>query len=450
MKGSKHMKGSKDMKRKHTEAWGGEPGKEAWGRGSEQEELAEPFNPAWKREWNEPNLSRRQTHKLINKHMKLINKYLRSGPSLRSFDKYSQNQNLEIYTKSATLKASSSVVSIEFKRYTSAGGMSGIDAMFQCSGFILENVYKGSIILTTADLLKASKNLKADDIKVEVHLSDGRSFDGQIEVYDLYYNIAAIKIHSDMPLPTASLAHLNDSITVDPSHSVKAESFQLRPHANSLDLIPGDLVIALGRFPIEPYSIMAAPGLFSIDRFEHCLLQCKELFTASCIITWCGIGGPLISRSGEVIGISLKIDISTTAFLPINIASIWWEHYKKHGQTQQLWFGMEVTNLYAARLDVLESIIQKFPDVLEGVIVEDVVRGSSAESAGIKQHDVIIQFSGKRIQSFLELFENMWNKVGEAVELVVVRASDDVPLHLSMVVEKEVKKSGYTLYDYDE
>ncbi|KAM3252925.1 hypothetical protein P3L10_006995 [Capsicum annuum] len=208
-------------------------------------------------------------------------------------------------------------------------------------------------------------------LRVKVHLSDGRSFDGQIEAYDLYYNIAAVQIQSDTPLPTASLAHLNDSITVDPSHSVKEESFQLRPHSNSLNLIPEDLVIVLGRFPIDPYSIMAAPGLFSINHFVHCLHPCKELFMTSCRITQCGIGGPLISCSGEVIGISLEINSTTTAFLPINIASIWWEHYEKHGQTQQLWFGMEVTNLYAAPLDVLESIIQKFPDVLEGVIVED-------------------------------------------------------------------------------
>ncbi|KAF3667290.1 hypothetical protein FXO38_08686 [Capsicum annuum] len=178
----------------------------SWGSLVEKKESAEPFNPAWRRKWEEPKLRR--------------------------------------------------------------------DAMFQYSGFIIENVDK-----------------------------DGRSFDGQIEAYDLYYNIAAVQIQSDTPLPTASLAHLNDSITVDPSHSVKEESFQLRPHSNSLNLIPEDLVIVLGRFPIDPYSIMAAPGLFR--------------------------------------------------------------------QTQQLWFGMEVTNLYAAPLDVLESIIQKFPDVLEGVIVED-------------------------------------------------------------------------------
>ncbi|XP_047263405.1 calcium/calmodulin-regulated receptor-like kinase 2 [Capsicum annuum] len=54
----------------------------------------------------------------------------------------------------------------------------------------------------------------------------------------------------------------------------------------------------------------------------------------SCRITQCGIGGPLISCSGEVIGISLEINSTTTAFLPINIASIWWEHYEKHGLEQ--------------------------------------------------------------------------------------------------------------------
>lgn len=105
---------------------------------------------------------------------------------------------------------------------------------------------------------------------------------------------------------------------------------------------------------------------------------------------------------------------------------------------------MEVTNLYAARLRILERIISKFPDVLKGVIVEEVLPGSSAESAGIKPNDVIIQFGGKRIQSFLELFENMWNNVGESVELVVIRASHDVPVHLSMVVEEVTSDKLYS------
>lgn len=66
----------------------------------------------------------------------------------------------------------------------------------------------------------------------------------------------------------------------------------------------------------------------------------------------------------------------------------------------------------------------------------EVVPGSSAESAGIKHGDVIIQFGGKRIQSLLELFESAWNKVRESVEVTVIRACNDGPLHLSMVVNE--------------
>ncbi|KAG5568824.1 hypothetical protein H5410_064170 [Solanum commersonii] len=73
-----------------------------------------------------------------------------------------------------------------------------------------------------------------------------------------------------------------------------------------------------------------------------------------------------------------------------------------------------------------------------------VLPGSSAESAGIKHNDVIIQFGGKRIQSFLELFETMWNNVGESVELVVIRTSHDVPAHLSMVVEEVTSDKLYS------
>ncbi|KAH0770903.1 hypothetical protein KY290_014884 [Solanum tuberosum] len=267
--------------------------------------------------------------------------------------------------------------------------------IFECSGTIIESVESYSVILTSASLFRCSSsgNSIVDNIKVIVHLFDGRSFEGQIESNDLHYNVVAVKIQSDTPLPIASLAHLSYSITIDSS--------QLR-------------IIALGRFYAKPYDITAAPGEFwlvfsfdfyfiaylivTIDRCEDDF-ECKELLKATCNIMRCGMGGPLINRYGEVIGICFY-DPGSIAFLPINIASIWWEHYKKYRQSHRPWLGMEVTNLYAARLRILEIlIISKFPDVLKGVIVEEVPPDSSA---GIKHNDVIIQFGGKRIQSFLE------------------------------------------------
>ncbi|KAK4711635.1 hypothetical protein R3W88_006148 [Solanum pinnatisectum] len=357
-------------------------------------------------------------------------------PKRRKFYLYPQNRHLDAYTKRAALTVSRSVVSRE--------SYSGEEMIFQCSGTIIDSVDTCNIILTSASLLRCStnRNSVADNIKVIVHLFDGRSFDGHIESYDFHYNVAAIKIQLDTLLP-----------------GTEEKSIQLRPHSNSFDLIPGVSVIALGRLNKKPYDIMAAPGEFSIDRCDYDDFDCKELFMATCKITiatsftpfflkkknslshlhllwWiCGDGGPLINHFGKVIGICFH-DVGSTAFLPINIASIWWEHHKKYGQSHPPWLGMEVTNLYAADLELLERIIPKLPDVLKGVIVEEVVAGSSAESAGIKHNDVIIQFGRKRIHSFLELFENMWNNVGESMELAVIRASHDVPVHLRMVVEE--------------
>ncbi|KAM3252943.1 putative protease Do-like 14 [Capsicum annuum] len=385
----------------------------------------EAHNP-WEREPKKPRCSREVIQKLEN-----------SNLMRQKFNVYPQNLHLDIYTKKAALKASPSVVSLE--------SHSGEGVILQSSGVIIENVNTCSIVLTSANLLKCftSRNFEADDVKVIVHLSSGRSLNGQIEAYNFYYNIAAIKIQSDTQLPTASLVQLKDAITVDPCKL--HVDVTLVPHLSSFDLVPGDAVIALGRF-IEPYDIMVAPGEFSID---SCQYDCKELFMASCRVTECGIGGPLINHNGEVIGICLR-DGVYTAFLPINIASMWWQHYKKYRRNKDIkrrrnkknrhlrlpCLGMEATNLYAIPVRVAERIIQKFPDVLKGVIVDKVVPGSSAESAGIKHGDVIIQFAGKKIESLLELFESTWNKVGESVEVTVLRTSNDGPLHLSMVVNE--------------
>ncbi|KAK4711634.1 hypothetical protein R3W88_006147 [Solanum pinnatisectum] len=386
----------------------------------------EAFTP-WKREAKEAQYS-----------SYFVSEPIKLSPIEQRFYLNPRNNHLDVYTKRAALKVSTSVVSL--KSY------SGEKEIFKCSGTIIESVDSYCIILTTASLFRCSTsgNSIADNIKVIVHLFDGRSFDGQIESYDLHYNVAAVKIQSDTPLPIASLAHLSDSITIDPSQlrSTEDKSFQLRPHSNSFNLIPGDIVIALGRFYAKPYDITAAPGEFCIDRCDNDF-ECKELLKATCSIMRCGIGGPLINRYGEVIGICFY-DPGSFAFLPINIASIWWEHYKKYRQSRRPSLGMEVTNLYATDLQILETIISKFPDVLKGVIVEEVIPGSSAEYAGIKPNDVIIQFGGKSIQSFLELFETMWNNVGESVELVVIRTSHDVPVHLSMVVEEFTSDKLYS------
>ncbi|VFQ59378.1 unnamed protein product [Cuscuta campestris] len=90
---------------------------------------------------------------------------------------------------------------------------------------------------------------------------------------------------------------------------------------------------------------------------------------------------------------------------------------------------MQATNLYAADLELVDRIIRKFPSIYKGVIVEQVISGSS-----LCVDDVIIECAGRAVHSFLELCEMMWDNVGDAVDLVVARADHDTLLKLKMTV----------------
>ncbi|XP_058182151.1 putative protease Do-like 14 isoform X2 [Rhododendron vialii] len=307
------------------------------------------------------------------------------------------NMDLDIDTKRAAQKVSASLVSLVSR--------TGSEPFFMGSGTIIESEEVDgthfSTILTSASLLRSTPESDAipDDIKIDVYLSDGKSSEGQVFTYDFHYNIATIKIKTDLAFPSATLRFLDDSISVDPS--AISESSQLRRHSDLFKLCPGDMVVAVGRYFDQPYELMAAPGKFSLDVFKF---DCKELFRATCQISKCGIGGPLINLYGEVIGVNFY-DRICTPFLPINITAKCLEHFKKYGRFCRPWLGMEMTNLYAENLGTLEKFLQKFPNISEGVLVEKFY-GMIMEKTGESLELVVLrETNGQRLQTTVKASE---------------------------------------------
>ncbi|WOG83595.1 hypothetical protein DCAR_0102772 [Daucus carota subsp. sativus] len=188
------------------------------------------------------------------------------------------NLHLDVYTKIALLKASPSVVGLV--------SYSGDEEIIQGSGTIIESNDSWTIILTSANLLRRPsrgefvENSLVDNLKITVHTCHGNSYHGEVVAHDFHYNLAAIRFKSEMPLAAAILAHVDDSISLASVPS----SFQLRAHSKSSNLVPGDKVIALGRYFAGDYDIMAAYGEFCLERPEP-EYDCRELFMANCIIT---------------------------------------------------------------------------------------------------------------------------------------------------------------------
>ncbi|CAL5328791.1 unnamed protein product [Camellia sinensis] len=208
-----------------------------------------------------------------------------------------------------------------------------------------------------------------------------------------------------------------------------------RPHSNVSKLCLGDNVVAVGRFFDAPYNLMAARGQFRliltaasliVKSFSGRTAKFRKIATGQSkweicpiaphcfswnVVGTCGIGGPLINHYGEVIGVNFY-DSLCTPFLPVNIVSKCLEHFKKYGNFCRPWLGMEMTNLYAASVDKLERIIQKFPNIVKGVLVEKVIK------------------------DILEFYGIICDKVGKYVEVVVIRERSDALLNLTMVVDE--------------
>ncbi|PNX85882.1 serine protease htrA-like protein, partial [Trifolium pratense] len=66
-----------------------------------------------------------------------------------------------------------------------------------------------------------------------------------------------------------------------------------------------------------------------------------------------------------------------------------------------------------------------------------VIQGSSADSAGLRLKDVIVQCGGKTVRSFLEFLEMVLDKkVGDVLQLSVFRPYQNDPVDVNMVVDE--------------
>ncbi|KAI8536071.1 hypothetical protein RHMOL_Rhmol10G0227400 [Rhododendron molle] len=241
-----------------------------------------------------------------------------------------QSQDIPIEMKGAVLEAAAAVVSLVSRVGRWKMVRAGSGTIIGCED--VNGTYT-STILTSTTLLRSSTepNALEDGLEVFVYLRGGKRFLGHVSAYDFHFNIATVDITSDVALPIACLRSLDDSISINPSeilcprdNEVASKSFQLHRYSDSFKICPGDMVVALARSFGGTHVLTAALGKFR------------------------GRGG-----------VEKNLPHS---FLPL----LEWSW-----QSHRPWLGMELANLYTARLGKLEKVISKF-NISKGVLVEEV------------------------------------------------------------------------------
>jgi serine protease Do len=132
-------------------------------------------------------------------------------------------------------------------------------------------------------------------------------------------------------------------------------------------------------------------------------------------------GGPLVNMSGEVIGIiSVKIVASEVEGVGFAISS---DEAKpiilnliRYGRVTYPWLGVG-----AQTVNPLLAMSMDLP-VDRGALILEVVAGSPADTAGLREDDIIIRFEDKEISDVVDLVQALRaSEIGEEVEIVFVR-----------------------------
>jgi 2-alkenal reductase len=206
--------------------------------------------------------------------------------------------------------------------------------------------------------------------KVSIVLADGSEQDATVVGADPYSDIAVLK--ADGPVP--AVATLGNSDLLQPGESVIAIGSPLGDFKNTVTV---GVVSATGR---------------SIDTGQG--YQVEDLIQTDAAINHGNSGGPLVDLVGEVIGVNTLIVRSTGSgdvaeglgfAIPVNTARAVAEQIIQKGYFARPYMGIRfqpVNPDIAARYNLAAQW---------GVYVTQVVSGSPAEQAGLKEGDIIIK-----------------------------------------------------------
>jgi serine protease Do len=236
------------------------------------------------------------------------------------------------------------------------------------------------VIIREDGLILTNNHVIADATKIEVTLSNGKTYKGEVLGADPISDLALVKINATN-LPTASLGD---------SSKVKV----------------GEFVVAIG----NPYGLDHTVTFGVISAVERNIDTGNNtmygVIQTDAAINPGNSGGPLVNLKGEVIGINTMIYQNAQGLgfaVSSNTAKKVIDSILKTGKVRWPYLGIQVTTMTQ---EIANSYNIAYT---EGAFVVDVVVGSPAYMGGIRKYDVITAVNGKAIKTADDLISTIRN-----------------------------------------
>jgi len=250
-------------------------------------------------------------------------------------------------------------------------------------------------------ILTSNYNLLGTIRSVTVRLADGKEHKAKIVARDQLDDLALLRLQ-------------------DGAVAAAEGKWKAPPWADSSPGDSGRFVFAIGRGP-SPQRLNVSEGIISaVGR------NTKRAVQIDAKLNYGNVGGPLVDLDGKVVGLCGFVGHT----------------YHQWGLNSGIGFATTVETIRKVLPQMMEGKDIKVPPrpflgiqseagsgANEGAPVIEVVKDSSAASAGVKKKDVIIKFNGQDVPNFDRLRFLIFScKVGDAVEFVVRRDGKEISL----------------------
>lgn len=269
---------------------------------------------------------------------------------------------------------------------------------------IEQNIGSGFIV-SSDGLIVTNKHVAAEtDAKYRVVTADDKVYPVQ-------------KIYRD---PANDLAILK----IDPSAG-SGQALKPVEMGDSSKLQVGQFVITIGTALGEFRNTVTTGVISGLGRgitagsvFEGYVERLDNVIQTDAAINPGNSGGPLLNSSGQVIGVNVAIAAAGQNIgfaLPINVVKDSLANFEKTGRFVRPYLGI--------RYKMIGQDLALLNDVPEGAYVVEVVSGSPADKAGIKEKDIITKMDNTPIREkdggLAKIISG--KKVGDRVELTIWR-----------------------------
>jgi len=294
---------------------------------------------------------------------------------------------------------------------------------FGGGGQLQERQQQGSgsgVIIRPDGYIVTNNHVVANATEIQVTLNNNKTFPAEVIGRDPATDVALIKIDAE-GLPTIQLG-------------------------DSDNLRLGEWVLAIGSPMGEELRGTITAGIVSAKGRSMPSQNSEEFKIESFIQTDAAVnpgnsGGALVNKSGELVGINTAIVSTTGSYtgysfaIPVNIVKKIVGDLIDFGSVQRVQLGVRMGTVND---EIAKELKLSSP---KGVYISEVIKGSAAEKAGLKEKDVLIAVDGAEIATGPALQEKVNSyRPGDVATLTVIREGKEKELEVTF--EASEMKTG--------